>query len=58
MAAAVVHKEEEIIIRLNESASAMDAEMTTIRVAIENASETIDKITIHRLFDGCKHTKQ
>ena len=44
--AAVVHKEEEIIIRLNDSASVLDAEMTAIRVALENASETRDKITI------------
>ena len=47
MAAAVVHKEEEIIIRLNDSASVLDAEMTAIRVALENASKTRDKITIH-----------
>ena len=47
VAAAVVHKEEEIIIRLNDSASVLDAEMTAIRVALENASETRDKITIH-----------
>ena len=47
MAAAVVHKEEEIIIRLNDSASVLDAEMTDIRVALENASKTRDTITIH-----------
>ena len=47
MAAAVVHKEEEIIIRLNDSAYVLDAKMTAIRVAIENASETRDTITIH-----------
>ena len=47
MAAAVVHKEEEIIIRLNDSASVLNAEMTAIRVALENASETRDTITIH-----------
>ena len=47
MAAAVVHKEEEIIIRLNDSASVQDAEMTAIGVALENASDTRDKITIH-----------
>ena len=46
MAAAVVHKEE-IIIRLHDSASVLDAEMTAIRLAIEDASETRDKITIH-----------
>ena len=47
MAAAVVHMEEEIIIRLNDSASVLDAEMTAIRVALENASETRDTITKH-----------
>ena len=47
MAAAVVHKEEEIISGLNDSASVLDTEMTTRRVAIENASETRDKITIY-----------
>ena len=47
MAAAVVHKEEAIIIRLNDSVSVLDAEMTAIRVALENASETRDTITIH-----------
>ena len=47
MAAKVVHKEEEVIIRLNDSASVLDAEMTAIRAALENASETRDKITIH-----------
>ena len=46
-AAAVVNKEEDIIIRLNDSASVLDAEMTAIRVALENASETRDNITIH-----------
>ena len=47
MAAAVVHKEQEIIIILNNSASVLDARMTAIRVALENASETRDTITIH-----------
>ena len=47
MAAAVVRIEEEIIIILNDSASVLDAEMTVIRVALENASETRDMITIH-----------
>ena len=47
MAAAVVHKEEEIIIRLNDSVSVLDAEMTAIQVALENASEMRAKITIH-----------
>ena len=47
MAAAVVHKEEQIIIRLNDSASVLDAEMTAIRIALEYASETRGKITIH-----------
>ena len=47
MAAAVVHKTEEIIVRLNDSASVLDAEMTAIRLALEDASGTRDKITIH-----------
>ena len=47
VAAAVVHKEEEITIILNDSASVLDAEITAIRVALENASETRDTITIH-----------
>ena len=47
MDAACVHKEEEIIIRLNDSASVLDAEMTAIRVALENDSKTSDTITIH-----------
>ena len=47
VAAKGVHKEEEIIIRLNDSASVLDAEMTVIRLALENARETRDKITIH-----------
>ena len=47
MAAAVVHKEEEIIIRLNDSKSVLDSEMSAIRVGLEDASETRDKITIY-----------
>ena len=47
MAVAVVHKTEEIIIRLNDSASVLDAELTAIRLALEDASGTRDKITIH-----------
>ena len=47
VAAAVVHKKEEIIIRLNDSVSVLDADMTAIRVALENVRETRDKITIH-----------
>ena len=35
VAAAVVHKEKEILIRINDSASVLDAEMTVIRVALE-----------------------
>ena len=46
MAAAVVHKKEEIIIRLNDSASVLGAEMTAIRLALENARDTRDTITI------------
>ena len=47
VAAAVVHKEEEIIIRFNDSASVLDAEMNAIRLALENDTETRDTITIH-----------
>ena len=47
LAAAVVHMEDEIIIRLKDSASVLDSEMTAIRVALENASETRNKIIIH-----------
>ena len=47
MAAAVLHKEEEIIIRRNDSASVLDAEMTAIRIAQEDTSGTRDTITIH-----------
>ena len=47
VAAAVVYKEEEITIRLDDSASVVHAEMTPIRLALEDASETIDNITIH-----------
>ena len=47
MAAEVVHMEEETITRFNDSASVLDAEISTIRVELENASETRDKITIH-----------
>ena len=49
MAAAVVHKEEEIIIRLNESAYVLDVEMTAIHLALEVASETRDTVTIYTL---------
>ena len=47
MESAVVHKKEEIIIRLNDSASVLDAEMTAIQLALENARDTRDTITIH-----------
>ena len=43
----VVHKEEVIIIGLNVSASVLDTEMTGIRIALEDASGTRAKITIH-----------
>ena len=42
---------EEIINRLNYSASMLDAEMNGIRVALENASETRDTITTHTDFN-------
>ena len=47
VAVAVVQKKKEIIIRLNESASVLDEEMTAIRLALEDASRTRYKITIH-----------
>ena len=47
VAAAVVHNEEDIIIRLNNSASVLNAEMTAIRLALEDASETRNQIRIH-----------
>ena len=39
-------RKKEIIIRLNDSASVLNAEMTAIQVVLENSSETSDKITI------------
>ena len=42
-----VHKEEEIIIKPIHFASVLDAEMTAIPVALENASKPRDKITIN-----------
>ena len=70
MAAEVVHKEVDIIIRLKDLMrskntsgyfsfyvdNVLEAEMTSIRLALEDASEARDKITI--LFDSCEHTKQ
>ena len=47
VAAAVVHMEEKIIIRFNDSAFVLHAEMTAIRVALEDASETRDKVKIN-----------
>ena len=47
VAAKVIHTVESIIIRLNDSISLLDAEMTVIRLALEDASETRDTITIH-----------
>ena len=48
MAAEVVHNEEEIIVRINDSVSVLDAEMIAIRIALEEASGTRDTITIHK----------
>ena len=45
VAVAVVPKKEEIIIRLNDSASVLEAEMTAIRLALENARDTRATIT-------------
>ena len=39
--------EKEIIIRVNDSASVLDVEMTAILLPIEDANETRDKFTIH-----------
>ena len=52
VASEVVYKEEEIriSIRLHDSASVLDAEITAIRVTLEDASEPRDKITIHTDF--------
>ena len=47
MAAAVLHKEEEKLIILNDSASVLDAEMIAIHVAQEDDSKAREKITIH-----------
>ena len=58
MVAEVVHKEEEIVIRLNEFASELDAAMTFIRISLEEASGTSDKITIHTLIDSCENAEQ
>ena len=44
VAGEVVHKKEEIIIRLHDSSSVLDAEMPAIDISLE---ETGDKITIH-----------
>ena len=51
VSAAVVHKEEEIIIRPNDSASVLDFEMTAIRNKRHDYNTP-------RLFDSYKHTKQ
>ena len=60
VAAAVVHKKEEIIITLNDSASVLDAEMTAIRLALENDRDTItihtDSLTaVNRLSNRKQH---
>ena len=54
--AVVVQKEEEIIIRLNDSAYVLlHAEMTTIRLALKDTSETRLQYT---LLDSRDHIKQ
>ena len=45
--AAFVHQEEETVIRLNNSASVLDAEMIAIFMALLNATRNINKSTIH-----------
>ena len=47
VAAAVVHNEKKSSLDFYDSASVLDAEMTAIRVTLENTSETRDTITIH-----------
>ena len=47
VAAAVVHNEGEIIIRPNDSAYVMSAELIALRVALEDASETRHNIVIY-----------
>ena len=46
MAASVVHKEDGIIIRLNNAASVLDAELFAISIVLEKARGTRDKMTI------------
>ena len=50
VAGEIVHNDECIIIRLNEFASVLDAELTAIRLAQEDAIETRDNITIHTRY--------
>ena len=53
VAAAVVHKKEEIIIRLNDSASVQDAEMTAIRLAHRGHQwNKRQDYNTHRLLDS------
>ena len=60
MAAEVVHKDEEIIIGLNDSAFVLDAEMTATRLALEDDSETetrlqyVDSLTAVNILNNRK----
>ena len=47
MAAQIINKNEKIIIKLNDSVSVIDTEMTVIRISLEEGSGTRDSITIH-----------
>ena len=59
VAAAVVHKTEEIIVRLNDSASVLDAEMTAITISARGRQwiKRQDYST-HRLLDSGDYTKE
>ena len=59
VAAAFVHQDEETIMRLNNSASVLDAEMMAILMALLNATRHREKSNhTHRLIDSSTHTKK
>ena len=58
VAAAVVHKEEDIIIRLNDSASVLDAEITPASSTRVRQRKKRQYYNTHILFDSYKQTKQ
>ena len=51
MAAAIVHMEDEIIIGLYDSVYVLDAEMTVIRITLEESGGITDTNTMHMSFD-------